>query len=262
MSRRPSLKTGVVLIGVVLLSVLAAFSLMRGYDQSWTGFGAYVGADGKTVPPKRLWDWLSLLIVPFFLACAVWALNDSRKRSEARTENDRQRQKSLDDYFEWTSSLILAGHLDDLEKGEQARRLARTRTLTVLQTLDADRKAQVLQFLYEAEMLRAPPTITLVGADFSYGSFDEATLANAEVRGAYFNGATFRGANLRDADLRGCDFTGVDFSSADLTGANLRQTTLHKAITKTATLTNVDLEGADFLNARRSRKKQPREDAL
>jgi hypothetical protein len=250
MSRGRLIKLVSGLISVALLVALLAFLIFQGYQQSWTGFGAYLNADGKIVPPKRLWDWLSLFIVPFFLAVAAWGLNESRKASDARTESDRQRQKSLDDYLEWTTALILAGHLDGEEENQKARSLTRTKTLAVLRVLDGTRKAQVLQFLYEAGLLQPPAKISLVGADFRGGIFDEATLVRAEIRGAFFSGTTFRKANLRGADLRGCDFVDADFSMADLHGANLKQVVLSGARLVTADLSDINLEDVDLSSAK------------
>lgn len=250
MSRGRSLKIAGTIGGAILSIALVAFLIRRGYEVGWTGFGAHIGDDGKTVPPKYLWDWLSLLIVPLLLAFAAWVLNNSRKAADAKTENDRQRQKSLDDYFEWITDLILEGHLDSEQKGHEARSLARTKTLTVLRVLDGDRKAQVLQFLYEAQMLRSPPTISLVGADFRGAVLDEATLMNAEIRGSYFAGATFRAANLRGADMRGCDFTKADFSGANLMGGNFKQAILSGATLLATNLTDVNLDDADLSRAR------------
>jgi uncharacterized protein YjbI with pentapeptide repeats len=156
-------------------------------------------------------------------------------------ESDRQRQQILDDYFAYISELLLAEHLSQETGLNLARELARTRTLTALRLLDGKRKAQVLQFLYEARLIDADPIIDLNGADFRDAFLDEATLSKAELRGVYFPGASIRHATLSGADLRGSDFSNVDFDGSNLTDVRFVQARLDGADLRTATLKNTDL---------------------
>jgi uncharacterized protein YjbI with pentapeptide repeats len=228
---------------VTLLLVLAVLlALVReGYNHPWTGFAGQQLQNGELVPAKTLWDWLDLLIVPLVLAVGAFLLDGSRKRSEREVESDRQRQQVLDDYFAYISELLLDKHLFGVRKSNSARELARTRTLTALRLLDGKRKAQVLQFLYEARLINTDPVIQLNGADFRGAFLDEATLSGAELRGVYFSDASIRHANLVGADLRGSDFSHVDFRSSNFTDARLVQTTLDGADLRTAILKNTDL---------------------
>jgi hypothetical protein len=138
----------------------------------------------------------------------AWMLASIRKAADERLEDDRQRQKALGEYYDAISDLFIGGKLNHEADGPKSRMLARTRTLTVLRILDGDRKAQLLQFLYEAGLVNAQPIISLTGADFRNAILDEATLVGAEIRGAYFVGASFKGANLGNADLRVRLYTG------------------------------------------------------
>jgi len=235
---------------VVLLIVAALFVLVReGYDHSWTGFAGHE-VKSDIAPAKTLWDWLDLLIVPVVLAVGAFFLEDSRKRSDREVESDRQRQQTLEDYFAYISELLLDNHLFDATRSNLARELARTRTLTALRLLDGKRKAQVLQFLYEARLIDADPVIQLNGADFRGAFLDEATLSKAELRGVYFSGASIRYATLVDADLRRSDFSDVNFHASNLTNARLVQARLDGADLRSATLTNADLSEVKLDNVK------------
>jgi uncharacterized protein YjbI with pentapeptide repeats len=80
--------------------------------------------------------------------------------------------------------LLLEKNLRNAEAGGEVRTLARARTLTVLRTLDLNRKRQVFQFLAEAKLIQTvvgrEPIIKLGGADLS-GDTD---LRHANLSGA------------------------------------------------------------------------------
>lgn len=228
-----------ILIFIVLLVVLFVL-VYKGYDYSWTGF-ARQNVESDIKPDKTLWDWLDLLIVPLVLAVGAYLLEGSRKRTERDVENDRQKQHILDDYFAYISKLLLDHGLSESCASDLARKLARTRTLAALRLLDAKRKAQLLQFLYEANLINLEPVIQLNGADFREAVLDEATLSHAELRGVYFSKASIRYATLVGADLRGSDFSEVNFDASNLTDARLAQARLDGADLRKATLCNTDL---------------------
>jgi hypothetical protein len=230
---------------LLILGVIV-FLVREGYNYPWTGFAAHRLQNGEVAPAKTLWDWLDLLIVPMVLAVGAFLLDGSRKRSERAVESDRQRQQVLDDYFAYISDLLLNKHLSASPGNNQARELARTRTLTALRLLDGRRKAQVLQFLYEARLISADPVIQLNGADFRKAFLDEATLSRAELRGVYFSGASIRHATLVGTDLRGSDLSGVNFYASNLTDARLAQATLDGADLRWAILKNTDLSEASL----------------
>jgi uncharacterized protein YjbI with pentapeptide repeats len=153
----------------------------------------------------------------------------------------------LDAYFENVSKLLLGNNLASTNPSERARHLVRTQTLAALRQLDRERKSQILQFLYEAELIQAPePVIQLNGADFSNALLDGATLSGAELRGVYFGRASIRRGRLIGADLRGSDFSGADFYLSDLSQADLTQASLIGAKLQGATLTNSKIEDVDL----------------
>ncbi len=217
------------------------YFILKGYTVSWTGFGAQAQLASEITPRKTLWDWLDLLIVPVVLGFGGYFFDRSRKRSQQEVESDRQRQQILEKYIDTISELILEGHLIGATETDIARDLARTRTLTALRLLDGARKAQLLQFLYEANLIQSPPVIELNGADFSDANLDEAVLVRAELRGVYFKRATIRRANLASAVLSGSDFSHANFSYS-----NLKNSILAQAIVDEATFEGTKVEGADF----------------
>ncbi len=90
------------------------------------------------------------------------------------------------------------------------RTLARAHTLTILPRLDPGRKRSVLDFLYEADLIKTHQCIINLGSpDLMYSAAD---LSGANLRGAFLKSAClsghFAGANLSGADLSGA--SGVD----------------------------------------------------
>ncbi len=163
------------------------------------------------------------------LAIAAWWLDGSRKASELRVEADRQRQKTLDDYLESMTQMLVQEKLPG-KKLDAARGIARSRTLAALRSLDGGRKAQILQFLHETGLIGPDPVVQLNGADFSNAELDEAVLRRAELRGVHFEGASLKNSTLIEADLRGSDFSRADLTGATLKLANFTQAILRDAI--------------------------------
>jgi hypothetical protein len=93
--------------------------------------------------------------------------------------------------------------------------LARAWTLTVLPTLDGNRKRRVLQFLYEAGLIdKERPIVGLRGADLRGADLRGAFLSDANLRGAFLSGAFLSGADLRGADLREAELNGAILNKA------------------------------------------------
>jgi uncharacterized protein YjbI with pentapeptide repeats len=109
------------------------------------------------------------------------------------------------------------------ERGEEVGILAKGLTLRVLPRLDGERKARVLQFLYETGLIiKDRSVVDLLGADLR-----AANLRKANLRGADLSGTNLREANLSRADLISANLSRayvgrIDLSLADLTGADLR----------------------------------------
>jgi uncharacterized protein YjbI with pentapeptide repeats len=239
------------------------------------------------VGDKTLWDLLQLLIVPLALAViGFWftAQQDARQqqienqRAEAERELAVQRaqDEALQAYLDEMSSLLLEKDLRASEEDSEVRTLARARTLTVLGSLDPSRKAEVMQFLEEANLVWVPPWerrgapvisleeanlrevdlnwATLHSAELAGADLSDATLSDATLHDADLFGANLRGANLRDTSLSGADLSDTNLYEANLRRANLSDTNLYEANLRGADLSNAylseaNLEGADLSNA-------------
>ena len=211
-------------------AVAAVVVLIRvGQQYQWTGFGesAQPKPDNQEIQPRKtLWDWLQLFIVPLALAAiGLWfsAQQDTRQQL---LEEQRAQNAALQAYLDQMSQLMLGGALSSSEEGSEVRRtLARARTQTVLSQLDSDRKASVVQFLYEASLIKEEdPVLNLSDIDL-------------------------RGANLSQLDLTGADLTGADLTDADLSGTNLSDAILNSAKMDDANLSIASLSGAHLISA-------------
>ena len=150
------------------------------------------------------------------------------------------------------------------------RRLARARTLVVLDALGPTRQERVLRFLSEADLIRPTPPneqpvitlkyanlenielphrILLKGADLQQANLSGAYLTDIDFRGTYLAGTHLEEANLERAELQGADLTNVDLSNAE--GLWEKGTYLWKrgAGLNDADLSNANLSGADLTNA-------------
>jgi uncharacterized protein YjbI with pentapeptide repeats len=100
----------------------------------------------------------------------------------------RAQDDALEAYLDDMTDLMTVHHLRSPSQGEDPeglRAVARARTLTLLRRLDGERKAHVVQFLYESGLIRTIRTVVdLHGADLS---------------GAHLSGANLSGANLFEA---------------------------------------------------------------
>ena len=180
-------------------------------------------------------------------ACVVGVLCLSRSRRSLwqlrELEERRAQENALPAYLDQMVRLLNDKDrpLRMAEGGDEGSILAKGRTLSVLPRLDGERKARVLQFLYETGLIiKDRPVVDLLGADLRE--------------------ANLRGANLREADLNGANLGGADLREADLNGANLREVNLHWADLIAADLSGAylgmtdlsltDLSGADLRNVK------------
>jgi Pentapeptide repeats (8 copies) len=192
-----------------------------------------------------LWDWLMLLIIPAALAgVGIW-FNQQQRERELAVEAQRAQDEALQAYLDQMAELMLLDEGDEgkpkplrnSESRDEVRILARARTLTVLRRLGSEGKRSVLDFLYEADLIKFSPIIDLGSPDFQYGAAD---LSGADLRGAVLRHAhltgPMSGVNLSRADLSDADLSNANLSNANLTQANLTHTNLNGA----------DLSGADL----------------
>lgn len=258
-------------LGVLVASfvVFVVVAYRRGW--SWTGFTANAG--NEDAPSRRtLWEWLQLLLIPLALTAAAFLLNqlqadrdqrreDLRASSQIRSSLEASRESALGAYLDAIGRLMVDDGLRQSAYGSVPRVLARALTLHVLVQLDGRRKAAVVQFLREAQLIsRDNAVINLRDADLRHAVFADALVSDVRLSAARLSNADFRGADITSsrfnaADLRRADFTrafgGVggslprtEFKSATLADADLSEAHLDAAI-----LDGADVSGSSFARA-------------
>jgi uncharacterized protein YjbI with pentapeptide repeats len=173
-----------------------------------------------------LWDWIKLLIVPAVIAGGgIWFNQQQQQRSFEIAER-RAQDEALQAYLDRMGNLLLKKDDPAVQPSvsSEISTQIRTHTFTILRMLDPDHKSSVLDFLYEADLIKVVPdrVISLGSPDFTFRAAD---LSKADLRGAVLRGADLRGkrsgANLSGADLRGADLREANLSQVNLRGADL-----------------------------------------
>ena len=270
------------ILGVTILTCFIGL-IIAGYllSWSWTGFGP------ETSEPKQhaktLWDWLQLLgVLAIPLAVGFGTIWFTTKQGQVsyRENADNQKEAALQVYIDKISELLLHEKLRDSAEGDEVRKIARVRTLTILPRLDGPRKRSVLQFLYEAGLIENGKCIVnlaeadlreidlahvgllraslyqvnlsranLDGANLDGTYLHDANLKSVSMRGAYLHEVDLSGANLADADLRGAFLYGTNLQGAELQGADLREAEVNRANLRKATVTRDQLNKAKVLQS-------------
>jgi hypothetical protein len=181
-----------------------------------------------------LWDWLDLLIIPLVLAIGGFLFTRSENRATQAAAERRAQDEAFQTYLDQIGQMMLDKDRPLLQskEGDEVRILARARTLTVLRRLNGDRRAQVVQFLYESGQIYRDSSVLILsganldeaalnGADLSSINLSEANLSGADLHRAVMRGAHLSEANLSGANLSGANVGYVDLSGADLNGADL-----------------------------------------
>ena len=190
---------------------------------------------------KTLWDLLQLLIVPLALAViGFWfssqqevrqhEIEDQRAQVEREIEAERAEQETLQAYLEQMGTLLLDRGLRAADENSDVRRLARARTLVVLDALSPPRQELALRFLNEAELIQGSPPDEQPVIPLKYASLPNSELPyRLLLRGANLQQADLSSSNLVHIDLRGTYLAGAHLEDADLEGANLEGTDLSGA---------------------------------
>jgi len=209
-------------------------------------------------------DWLQLLIVPFALVVISFLFTMQQDARQQQTEDQRAeverglaeqraQDEALQAYLDQLSDLLLEKDLRNSEEGSEVRTLARARTATVIQRLDADGNRNVIRFLNEAGLTKYGQSSIrlLAGADLQGAHLEGVDLASTDLSDTNLIEADLSGANLLDANLRG-----AELSDADLSNANLKYADLIGADLSNANIKDVNLIEANLSNARGITKEQ------
>jgi uncharacterized protein YjbI with pentapeptide repeats len=224
---------------------------------------------------KTAWDWMELLIVPLVLAVGALLFNlslsarqleteERRAAAQIEAEDQRAQEERLQTYLEQMGTLLIDEGLLDSEEDDEARYLARARTLAVLRRADDSQKRSVVEFLSESGLAGGrggtDPVVSLAnadltgadldllddlrGADLTEADLSDASLVFIELDGASLARAQLDGATLTHATLRRTDLNDADLSNANLQQADLREADLEGANLEGANLSEAELEGA------------------
>lgn len=264
----------IILILGVIIGLAVSLALIRyAYSVPEIGFSEYIPPTSDTQRAKTLWDWLELLIVPAVLAAAAILFNAGERRREQKSADQRdktsreiadenRRQTLLQSYLDKITELLLEQNLQDPAAPRAVRTIARAHTLAVLRVLDPKRKAVVLQFLYDSELIaRNQKSVDLGGANFSFIDFDPSSqsiprnLSNIDLSGAILTGAQSSGLDLSSANLSDSVLWLADLERTRLVGADLRNANLMAAQLVSADLSAANLAGANLQSANLTRAK-------
>ncbi len=234
----------------VLLALIVVILLGIGF---WKSLGNYI--DPQTAKERKYLVQSFAVVVAggaclLVCASAVGSLYISRTNLKRRGELKVQRaqESALPAYLDQIIQLLNDKDrpLRQSKAGDEVSILAKGPTLRVLPRLDGDRKARVLQFLYETGLINKDrPVVDLLGADLR-----AANLSRANLRGADLSGADLSGANLRGADLSGADLSGANLREASLHWADLIAANLSMAYVGRTDLSLADFGGADLRNVK------------
>jgi len=242
------------------------------FEWDWTGFTE------QNSSTKTLWDWLQLLgilAIPVAIGMGAWVFTTKHVQVREAENIDNQREEALQEYMNKMLELLLVNDLRHSSEDDEVRKIARVRTVTVLRKLDPVRKASVLQFLQETDLLNKDKRVVelvgvdlggarLSGANLNGVTLSEANLSGANLSGTYLNDADLRGADLKKADLseanlgwsilsgpaRSRIFLGPsNLSGANLSGVNLSDIDLSTINLSNANLSNTKLSRADLRGA-------------
>jgi hypothetical protein len=210
-------------------------------------------------PYEFLWRLLEVLIIPLVLAVVALWFNSQTRKSEQELAQDRAREEALQHYFDRMQELILHKELTRSNKDAEIRNVVRARTLTLLRSLDGNRKGHVVRSLYESNLIGKAVSVReesgvrriLLEAVIDLRTAD---LAFANLFNAILMGANLTETNLSNADLSSVNLSFADLTDADLRGANLNSTYLnctdlsYANLTGTKNWTNEQLAQAKHLD--------------
>ncbi len=156
--------------------------------------------------------------------------------AQTKQASKEEYSKSLQAYFDDMSTILLNEDLDS----DKVQITIRARTLSVLEELDPEQKASVVNYVSDVELI----SWILIDADLNRASLNEINLSGANLSGANLNGADLFRTNLSGANLQGTKLFGAILTEADLRDANLVGADLSRSEMSRADLTNSDMTGA------------------
>jgi hypothetical protein len=202
-------------------------------------------------PGKNLWDVLELigvLAVPLLL----FYLGGQLQRKDREIAETRLREDALQQYLDRVSELLLKSRSNNPDDRnlppELIEDMIRTRTLTILRSLDKDgeRKGSVIRFLVDAGLIKGYDSIDLSFANLSGANLREVVLTRALLQNADLSHANLSSADLSYAELNNANLCKANLTEADLEGAKLYSADLTRANLNLINLTEAKINNTDF----------------
>jgi hypothetical protein len=276
---------GWLMLGAELGAVLVIVYILGGYIGGWQATGLPRLPAHDTIPPKFIWDWLQLLIIPIALAIAgIWYTNQQATIQHNIDE--------LSAYEARVSTLVSSFNLicpiDTLQfsYGQTAVNYVAQEAFgtigdpkhgTHAGSLDVSVKGPFLLFLVDSGLLNnsnvaLPPGETCLSTsptitDLSYDDLRSITLQEgsylsnmklnyvhlegADLKGTFFSNANLQHSYFDHADLEGTHLIGADVTSASFASTNLNSAHIgnHCDPTVPERMDPMVLTGANFSNA-------------
>jgi hypothetical protein len=208
--------------------VLRTAGIVAALAFSITVFGGYLfGWKWTGLPKQTFWDWLDILLVPLVLAIGGYLFTRSENRATQAAAERRALDDILQAYLDGMAQLLTDKErpLHQAQRGDNLSTVARARTLTVLSRLDGYRKRNVLEFLYESDLIDQEQALldesNRIEKHHNIIRLHQADLIEARLAAVNLSGALLREAVLIGADLRRADLSGADLSWTVLRGAVL-----------------------------------------
>lgn len=187
---------------------------------------------------ENLRQWITSLFTPLTLWLIANKVTLELAKQQNKDADERNKKETLINYLDRMTALLIDKHLS-LKSFESAEaRAARALTVSVLRELDLERRKQLIDFLYEAELIQyrcsgAAPAL-LKGVNLSELDLSEVYLEKADLTNTNLKNAKLINTKLFEADLTRANLDGADLSEAKLTKAKfnytfLSQTKLHEA---------------------------------
>lgn len=233
----------IIVIISVLLSLLIYNAVFPYGSPNWMGLKFY--SDNNQLEVRKLWDWLDLLIVPLSLIFLGWIYQAYEKSKTERKEKENQQNEILDSYFRTISELINKWNLLDKTQNNESRIIARTRTIVAVENLEGERKGQILQFLFESNLID-DEKLNILGANFREVQASGIVLRNTTIKGVHFCDSNFKNTFLDGSSFISCNFSNTNFNGASMENTNLGYSDLSYCKLTNIDLTRVNFEGANL----------------
>ncbi|CAF1196718.1 unnamed protein product [Rotaria sordida] len=214
-----------------------------------------------------------VLLVPLMLGVATLMLTiQNTKDAKENREKDfliAQREREQTAYLaeEERQDKRLTKYLNDIStlvfSNQTLDPLLRAKPLNVLRQLDAQRKREVILFLYDAKLIRTDinsgiPIISLQDVNLDNVDFSDLRSpytqrtsnfyydTHINLRGVFLRNTSFQRRTLCRSDLAQTDCTHADFSSADLSEVDFSYAKLIECNFANARFDSVNLQNANL----------------